>query len=245
MAKVEVINVQVLDNPSPFLAPFKFDITFDCLEALAKDIEWKVIYVGSASTSSFDQVLDDIVVGPVPTGRHMFTFEVPHPNIAKLPKDDALGVTVVMITCSYREAEFVRIGYYVNNEYGDEQLKEFPPEIPEFDKVERNILAQCPRVTKFKINWENDIAPEQLDPFGVPHQELTESEIQQFSINGAINFEDLDLYPQAGKNPTIPVPKAMLDAAMAIFSQPPGLQPGDINMVQDKYLAQTEEEPMV
>lgn len=35
-----------------------------------------MIYVGSAESEQYDQVLDTIYVGPVPEGRHMFVFEV-------------------------------------------------------------------------------------------------------------------------------------------------------------------------
>lgn len=34
MAKVQVLNVAVLDNPSPFRNPFQFEITFECMEDL-------------------------------------------------------------------------------------------------------------------------------------------------------------------------------------------------------------------
>ena len=51
--------------------------------------------------------------------------------------------------------EFIRVGYYVSNEYSDPELQETPPETPNFDKLTRNILASNPRVTKFKINWED------------------------------------------------------------------------------------------
>lgn len=34
MAKVNISNVVVLDNPSPFQNPFQFEITFECLEDL-------------------------------------------------------------------------------------------------------------------------------------------------------------------------------------------------------------------
>ena len=37
--------------------------------------------------------------------------------------------------CSYLGKEFVRVGYYVNNDYTDPELRENPPEIPQFDKV--------------------------------------------------------------------------------------------------------------
>lgn len=76
MAKVQVNNVVVLDNPSPFYNPFQFEITFECIEDLSEDLEWKIIYVGSAESEEYDQVLDSVLVGPVPAGRHMFVFQV-------------------------------------------------------------------------------------------------------------------------------------------------------------------------
>ena len=76
MAKVQVNNVVVLDNPSPFYNPFQFEITFECIKDLSEDLEWKIIYVGSAESEEYDQVLDSVLVGPVPAGRHMFVFQV-------------------------------------------------------------------------------------------------------------------------------------------------------------------------
>ncbi|XP_042336941.1 histone chaperone asf1b-B-like [Plectropomus leopardus] len=76
MAKVQVLNVAVLDNPSPFGNPFQFEITFECMEDLPEDLEWKIIYVGSAESEEYDQILDSVLVGPVPAGRHMFVFQV-------------------------------------------------------------------------------------------------------------------------------------------------------------------------
>lgn len=43
---------------------------------LTLDLEWKIIYVGSAESEEYDQVLDSVLVGPVPAGRHMFVFQV-------------------------------------------------------------------------------------------------------------------------------------------------------------------------
>ena len=53
----------------------------------------------------------------------------------------------------YRSQEFIRVGYYVSNEYTDAELIETPPEQPDFDKLQRNILASNPRVTKVYINF--------------------------------------------------------------------------------------------
>ncbi|KAJ7406384.1 hypothetical protein WISP_134201 [Willisornis vidua] len=170
MAKVQVNNVVVLDNPSPFYNPFQFEITFECIEDLSEgeyifsprkfcatlilklvihksqtslqvvvlyqDLEWKIIYVGSAESEEYDQVLDSVLVGPVPAGRHMFVFQADAPNPGLIPDADAVGVTVVLITCTYRGQEFIRVGYYVNNEYTETELRENPPVKPDFSKLD-------------------------------------------------------------------------------------------------------------
>uniref|UniRef100_A0A0V0GC72 Putative asf1 like histone chaperone n=1 Tax=Triatoma dimidiata TaxID=72491 RepID=A0A0V0GC72_TRIDM len=163
MAKVQIGNVIVLDNPSSFLNPFQFELTFECIEELKEDLEWKMIYVGSAESEEYDQVLDTIYVGPIPEGRHMFVFQADPPDVTKIPVEDALGVTVVLLTCSYRGQEFVRVGYFINNEYSDPELRENPPTVPQFDKVVRNILGTEPRVTRFKINWDDSETQEQAN----------------------------------------------------------------------------------
>uniref|UniRef100_A0A4X2MCS4 Anti-silencing function 1B histone chaperone n=2 Tax=Vombatus ursinus TaxID=29139 RepID=A0A4X2MCS4_VOMUR len=155
MAKVSVLNVSVLENPSPFHSPFQFEISFECSEALADDLEWKIIYVGSAESEEFDQILDSVLVGPVPAGRHMFVFQADAPNASLIPETDAVGVTVVLITCTYHGQEFIRVGYYVNNEYTNPDLRENPPLKPDFSQLQRNILASNPRVTRFHINWDS------------------------------------------------------------------------------------------
>uniref|UniRef100_A0A2K6UCZ5 Anti-silencing function 1A histone chaperone n=1 Tax=Saimiri boliviensis boliviensis TaxID=39432 RepID=A0A2K6UCZ5_SAIBB len=50
----------------------------------------------------------------------------------------------------------IRVGYYVNNEYTETELRENPPVKPDFSKLQRNILASNPRVTRFHINWEDN-----------------------------------------------------------------------------------------
>ena len=164
----------VLDNPTTFKNPFQFEITFECLQELEDDLEWKVLYVGSAHDASKDQTLDEILVGPIPVGVNKFVLQADAPDPNQLPPDELLGVTVVLVTCSYREREFLRVGYYVNNEYVDPngpppvQLDEKgeplplppPPKYPQLDlnHVQRQILADKPRVTKFAIPWtEEDV----------------------------------------------------------------------------------------
>ena len=62
-------------------------------------------------------------------------FQADPPTVSKIPPQDVVGVTVVLLTCSYLNQEFIRVGYYVNNEYEEPELKENPPLEPIFPKV--------------------------------------------------------------------------------------------------------------
>lgn len=70
MSVVSLLGVNVLNNPAKFGDAYQFEITFECLESLEKgterlthlfaavylltcaivDLEWKLIYVGSATS---------------------------------------------------------------------------------------------------------------------------------------------------------------------------------------------------
>jgi len=156
MAKVNISGVRFVgQNPSPtFSAPFRFEITVECFENLPDDLEFKLVYVGSAESNDYDQELDSVLVGPMPEGRHMFVFEANAPDPKKIPAQEAVGVTVVLLTCAYRDQVFVKIGYFVKSYYPDPELAENPPTEPQFDKLHREIIVDQPRVTKFIINWD-------------------------------------------------------------------------------------------
>ncbi|THU63391.1 hypothetical protein C4D60_Mb01t15270 [Musa balbisiana] len=164
MSAVNITNVTVLDNPTAFLSPFQFEISYECLVPLEDDLEWKLIYVGSAEDETYDQLLESVLVGPVNIGNYRFVFQAisetepkaDPPDPTKIREEDIIGVTVLLLTCSYMGQEFIRVGYYVNNDYDDEQLREEPPPTVLIDRVQRNILADKPRVTKFPINFHPD-----------------------------------------------------------------------------------------
>ena len=103
--------------------------------------------------SEHDQELDSLLVGPIPIGVNKFIFEADSPDLKRIPTSEILGVTVILLTCSYDGREFVRVGYYVNNEYDSEELNAEPPAKPLIERVRRNVLAEKPRVTRFAIKW--------------------------------------------------------------------------------------------
>jgi len=117
------------------------------------DLEWKLTYVGSATSDEHDQELDSLLVGPIPVGVNKFIFEADPPDLKRIPTSEILGVTVILLTCSYDGREFVRVGYYVNNEYDSEELTANPPGKPIIERVRRSVLESKPRVTRFAIKW--------------------------------------------------------------------------------------------
>ncbi|EDK37890.2 conserved hypothetical protein [Meyerozyma guilliermondii ATCC 6260] len=156
MSIVSLLGVEVLNNPAKFSDPYEFEITFECLEPLKEDLEWKLTYVGSSRSLDHDQELDSILVGPVPVGVNKFLFQADPPSPDLIPASELVSVTVILLSCSYADREFVRVGYYVNNEYDSEELRENPPAKVQVEHVVRNILAEKPRVTRFNIVWDNE-----------------------------------------------------------------------------------------
>jgi histone chaperone ASF1 len=118
----------------------------------ALDLEWKLIYVSCPGQEELDQELDDCLVGPVPVGVNSFEFEGTPPDPSKIPTEDVLGVAALILTGSYKDQEFVRVGYYQNTEYDNEEMKENPPANIIFDRLVRDISTK-PRVTRFQIKW--------------------------------------------------------------------------------------------
>ncbi|KAJ4412691.1 Histone chaperone asf1 [Didymella pomorum] len=198
MSVVSLLGVEVKNNPAPFDAPYEFEITFECLEQLQKDLEWKLTYVGSATSNEYDQELDSVLVGPLPVGVNKFLFRADPPDLSRIPNSEIIGVTVILLSCSYEDREFVRVGYYVNNEYVDEALSLEPPAKPVIEKVQRQILAEKPRVTRFAIKWDSEesappeFPPEQPeadlnadgDQYGIEEEEEEEEEAEGAAVEG-------------------------------------------------------------
>ena len=80
MTCVNVTSVNVLDNPSRFVNPFQFEISFECIAHITDDIEWKLTYVGSAESDQHDQELDSVLVGPMQVGGYKIVFQADAPD---------------------------------------------------------------------------------------------------------------------------------------------------------------------
>lgn len=179
MSIVSLLGIEVLNNPAKFTDPYEFEITFECLEPLKEDLEWKLTYVGSSKSLDHDQELDSILVGPVPVGVNKFLFQADPPLPDLIPASELVSVTVILLSCSYADREFVRVGYYVNNEYDSEELRENPPAKVQVEHVVRNILAEKPRVTRFNIVWDNENAEEYPPEQNVEEEEDEDDEEEE------------------------------------------------------------------
>mmetsp|Transcript_16174 Transcript_16174/g.24394 ORF Transcript_16174/g.24394 Transcript_16174/m.24394 type:complete len:355 (-) Transcript_16174:15-1079(-) len=163
-------NIRVLNNPSPFLSPMSFEVTFECTETkgLNHDLRWKVAWVSSATDDNMDQILEDVLVGPIMNGTSRFVLEAKPPDPNKIPRSDMLGATVVLLSCSYQDRKFLQVGYYVNvcsNEIEAREVYNTTADIGSEMQTEisgplnaselwRNVMQEEPRVSHFPILWD-------------------------------------------------------------------------------------------
>ena len=157
MASINILNIIPKTTKNKFTDPFAFEIIFEVLSELSKEIEWKMIYIGSADDTKYDQILETIEIdGPFKLGSMKFEFTGEAPDITKIPESEVLGVTAIILSCSYNNQEFFRCGYYLNNIYDNEEMNFNPPEKIDKEHLLRSLLADKPRITKFDIDWNNE-----------------------------------------------------------------------------------------
>jgi len=163
MSSVIIRFINVLNNPSRFTSPIQFEISFECMNPIKEDLEWILTYVGAADTTAYDQQLYSVSIGPLSVGAFTFVLEASPPDPQRIPSGDILGVTILLLSCHYKKSEFVRVGYYVNNEYDTKAMNDAPPSSLQIDRVVRTILQDSPRCTAFNISWDDE-SPDLLPP---------------------------------------------------------------------------------
>jgi histone chaperone ASF1 len=137
-------------------------------------------------------VLEEVMVGPVPVGINRFVLQASAPNPAMIANQDLIGVTVILITCSFMDHKFVQIGYYVNNEYSEPFEPENPPNPVEIHKLYRNILSDQPRVTRFAIDWAGGNSPVVEGEVDQQSEEVTEDIVDMNEEDDDEDDEDED-----------------------------------------------------
>jgi histone chaperone ASF1 len=167
MALVNITDIALLNNNARFDSPFEFEITFQVfffffffsfplvltrlllkqvLARLKYDLEFRLVYVGNADSSKYDQVLDHVQVGPLEVGLSRFVLKTRGPDISLIPnKKDVVGVTVVILNAAYRGNDFFKVGYYVNNEAEGEASVA--------SAIKRDVLMSRAKAVKMTIDW--------------------------------------------------------------------------------------------
>ncbi|KAK6052796.1 Anti-silencing protein, ASF1-like protein [Cooperia oncophora] len=94
-------------------------------------------------------------------GIHPLQVDAPDPS--KIPVQDLVGVTVLLLRCKYNGQEFINLGWFVSNDYEDPELKENPPAKPLIEKLTRTVQTDDLRVTSFPIKWDEN-QPDEYPP---------------------------------------------------------------------------------
>ena len=101
MSLVNVLNVIVQQSKTPFTAPISIDVFFESVKALKHSLTWRIIYIGQSNNTEYDQVLEEAEMDCELPGRMSFTLHGNFPDVSKLPQSDVVGVTAMLLTCSY------------------------------------------------------------------------------------------------------------------------------------------------
>ena len=98
MASINILNIIPKNITCKFTEPFSFEVIFEVLSELKKEMEWKMIYIGSAEDKKYDQVLETIEIdGPFHLGSMKFEFIGEAPDINQIPETEVLGVTAIIL----------------------------------------------------------------------------------------------------------------------------------------------------
>lgn len=156
MTLVQVRELELVSpNPAGFETPFVFRMRLESIEPLQSTIEVSFIWVGSANSDRFDQVLDEIEVGPLVQGLSEFEIEISPPDVSRIPQEELLGPTVMYIVLAYKGAPFLRIGYYINVAYFLDHLNQHPPLKVDLASLGRSVLMTKPAITTYDIMWDD------------------------------------------------------------------------------------------
>jgi histone chaperone ASF1 len=150
LAEIELMGA----NPGPYSETLKWRIRIDILDALTEPLCVSFVWVGSSRSSQFDQVLDSFDVGPFTVGPAEFQLECDPPQLELIPPEDVVGLTVLLVSFQYRGCEFLRVGYYTQVAYFDDQLNSSPPAVPDISQLGRLLAMAQPAVTAVPIAWD-------------------------------------------------------------------------------------------
>ncbi|CAD2215318.1 histone chaperone ASF1 [Angomonas deanei] len=154
-ALVQLQEIELLgQNPDAYCAPLKWRVRVEALENFSEPISISFVWVGSASSSEYDQHLDSFDIGPLTVGVTEFQLECDAPQVELVPPGDVLGVTILIISFQFRSQEFLRVGYYVQVAYFEDEKNQHPPQVPDKNALGRFLAMPQPVVTFNPLVWQ-------------------------------------------------------------------------------------------
>lgn len=160
---IQLLELELMSpNPAGYATELKWRMRLEVLDELRFPVSVSFVWVGSAASSDHDQMLDEFDVGPFPVGSNEFFLDCSPPNPRAVPSDDLLGVTVLLITFAYNGDQFLKVGYYVQVAYFDDDLNaKATTQKIHFDMLGRNLLMTRPAITPSAIEWDGVRADEE------------------------------------------------------------------------------------
>lgn len=184
--RVELQSAEVIgNNPSPFNTPISLRVVFHVSGNPPKhpiDVKfsWSPIW-----DFPVDQDLDELEVGPFPAaGRQDCTLECDPPNLSEIP--DPTGPTAMMVSFSYKEQEFLHLGFNIECTC---ILAETPEEYTDGSVLSRKI-GRCFRKVA-DIAWdEEECRPLSMEDIENAAAERSEEESESTDDDESIDSSD-------------------------------------------------------
>ena len=149
-----ITNILINDNPEPFKSKINLEIHYESHQNFQTPINFKVIYIGSIESSKHDQILISLEKEKMKKGEDKLFLTIDPPKKNLIPSlEDLLGMSALMISCSFKNNEFFRCSYYVRNDYMDNE------EIINENNFDINKVFRCfytvkPKIIVNDIDWD-------------------------------------------------------------------------------------------
>lgn len=145
-------------NPNRFRDNLQWKMRVEVLDHLSEQITVSFVWVGSANSSAYDQLLDEFEIGPFPVGTTDFVLDCDGPQANLVPPNELLDVTVLNIVFSYKGQPFLKVGYYARVAYWDDSLNAMPPQVVNEELLGKSLVMSQPTVVNIPIVWGQDDA---------------------------------------------------------------------------------------
>jgi histone chaperone ASF1 len=106
--------------------------------------------VVSPNDTKKDQELGVFIISAKKLGKFKMVIKVQPPNYLDFLPENIIGITIILLNFRYKNIEFIRIGYYVNNELNSDEKFLLDHSIKlNLKLIIRKILINQPRITHY------------------------------------------------------------------------------------------------